>query len=122
MAAKLRKKEAIKLAFDIKSKNIPFKWGGKTEKEGFDSSGFPAYILNKIGLLSNYKTYWSGKLREEFKPLSNEIETGDLVFYQYGYVMIYLWDNKVIGMTPSGIVVQDIEFGPKRIGHGNVSY
>ena len=69
-------------AISLKQQNIPFKWGGKTQSEGFDSSGFVAYLLHKHNIIKdNYKAYWSGKIREEF-PSTNSPKVGDLIFYQ----------------------------------------
>ena len=116
-----KRREAMELAFKLKEKNIPFKWGGKTESDGFDSSGFAAYVLSRVGALKNPEKYYSGLLQQIFKP-PQKPEIGDLVFYEYGYVTFFLGSGDCIGMKPSGIVVGPVDFGPKRLGYGRVSY
>lgn len=101
---------AIDLALKLKEENIHFRWGGKNEKEGFDSSGFIAYIFNRVGLLENPEMWWSGKIRSEIgekRVEKHPKEIGDLVFYNGGYVMLYLGDERIIGMTEEGIVISD---------------
>jgi cell wall-associated NlpC family hydrolase len=105
----------------LKEKKIPFKWGRKSEREGFDSSGFAAYVLARAGVLTNPEKYWSGLLRETFKTVSSP-SAGDLVFYDSGYVMIFLGNQTCIGMTPSGILTVPVDFGPKFLGYGKVNY
>jgi len=39
----------------VEGEKIPFKWGGKSEREGFDSSGFAAYVLRAPGYLRTPK-------------------------------------------------------------------
>jgi cell wall-associated NlpC family hydrolase len=116
-----KRREAMELAFKLKDKNIPFKWGGKTESDGFDSSGFAAYVLSRVGALKNPEKYYSGLLQQTFKP-PQKPEIGDLVFYEYGYIAFFLGSGDCIGMKPSGIVVGPVDFGPKRLGYGRVSY
>jgi hypothetical protein len=99
-------------ALKFKKENIAFVWGGKNPEEGFDSSGFVAYILNKAGLLEEPQTWWSGKLRDELGTPREEKQPrdpGDLVFYMGGYVMLYLGDNNIIGMSESGIVITEYQ-------------
>jgi len=60
------RREALELAFSLYDKQIPFVWGGKTPSDGFDTSGFIAYILAKVGVLERPERFWSGLLRETF--------------------------------------------------------
>jgi len=114
-------KAALDLALQLRDKKIPFKWGGKSEKEGFDSPAFAAYVLARAGVLSNPDKYWSGPLRQKFPPVSTP-SPGDLVFYDSGYVMIFLGNQTCIGMTASGILMVPVGFGPKLLGYGKVNY
>ncbi|MFC1724558.1 NlpC/P60 family protein [candidate division KSB1 bacterium] len=118
--------QIIDTAIRFKEKNIPFKWGGKNEINGFDSSGFIAYIFHRAGLLDKPETWWSGKIRNEFGEQREEktpVEIGDLVFYEGGYVMLYLGDNKIIGMTEKGIVIIDyMDFRGEAIQVNKVKY
>jgi hypothetical protein len=104
--------QVLNNALKLKEENIAFKWGGKNPKTGFDSSGFIAYIFHQFGLLEKPHTWWSGKLRSKFgspREKKKPKELGDLVFYMGGYVMLYLGDNNIIGMTESGIVISDYQ-------------
>ncbi|MGB3464099.1 MAG: NlpC/P60 family protein [Cyclobacteriaceae bacterium] len=89
---------------------IPFIWGGKTE-EGFDSSGFISYVLNKTHGLTNYKEYWSGSLKTKYGIAHDiqDISEGDIVFYESGVCMFYLGNDKCIGMVPAGILILNLE-------------
>jgi hypothetical protein len=118
------KKEALTFAFQLYTKKIPYKYGGKTEKNGFDTSGFVAYVLHKVGLLGkNYFNYWSGKLRTKYKTSSLSPEIGDLVFYKGGYVFFYLGNNLIIGMTGSrGIIICEMIKSDALLGYGHVRY
>ena len=102
----------VKLALEFieVQPKIPFKWGGKTT-EGFDSSGFVAYILSETKNLRNYKEYWSGSLKDKFGLNTNkeELNEGDIVFYSSGVCMFYIGDGKCIGMIPGGISILKLE-------------
>ena len=100
-----KRKEAIELALKFRKQGIPFKWGGKKPEEGFDSSGFIAFILNKVGIITNPEIYWSGKLREDFSNDKNDLNLlpGDLIFESNRACWFYLNDKYSIGMIPSGI-------------------
>lgn len=102
----------IDLSLKIKEKNVTYKWGGKNENEGFDSSGFIAYILGQAKLIEHPEEYWSAELRQKVGEKVDEKkpkEIGDLVFYNGGVVMFYLGDNQIIGMTEEGIVIRDYQ-------------
>jgi cell wall-associated NlpC family hydrolase len=102
-------KTVVDLVFKLKASNINYKWGGKNETEGFDSSGFIAYVFAKAGLLENPKKYWSGEIKAKIgKKLSicKPQEIGDLVFYEGGAVMFYLGKDMAIGMIENGISVR----------------
>jgi cell wall-associated NlpC family hydrolase len=105
-------KRVIDLAWRLKDMNVSYKWGGKTEKDGFDSSGFIAYILHEAGVIEKPGSYWSGKFRSTVgeKRIKNEPkEIGDLVFFNGGGVMLYLGKDEVIGMTVNGVVVKQYQ-------------
>jgi len=88
-------------ALALYHKNVPYKWGGKNE-QGFDSSGYVAYVLAKIGVINNPETYWSGKLRNALARVQQGDEkVGDVIFYSSGACMIYLGNQLSIGMLPT---------------------
>ena len=121
-----KRKEVIRLAFELQERVIPFKWGGKSPKKGFDSSGFVAYLLSQVNIIQNPEIYWSGRLRSEFGNRSfnsgSELQIGDIIFYEAGVCMLYLGNNRCIGMLPQGIVIKELYFGFKKLGYGRVNY
>jgi cell wall-associated NlpC family hydrolase len=121
-----KKKQVVAMAMALKEKNIPFGWGGKNPQKGLDSSGFIAYIFHQAGLLDKPEKWWSRKLREEMGTPRNTKkpeQVGDLLFYADGYVMLYLGNNNIIGMTRRGIIIQHYrEFYLKLIQVNRVDY
>ena len=105
-----KQREVLNTALKLKEEILVYKWGGKDPRSGIDSSGFVAYIFNKAGLIEKPGTWYPSKMREELgDPRTDSIpsEPGDLVFYKRGYVMLFLGDNKIIGMTERGVVITD---------------
>lgn len=87
---------------------ILFKWGGKTPEEGFDSSGFIAYVLAHNGVITSSVrgSIWLQKefmnVRLDTNRLSESAREsllpGDIVFYKNGLCMMYLDDRTTVGM------------------------
>lgn len=108
-----KKRRAINMAIRLNAMNINYKWGGKNEEEGFDSAGFIAYVLfnaeiSQAKALKDPGNWRSGIIRTKIgkqRPENRPKEIGDLVFYKGGYIMLYLGDNKLIGMTALGIII-----------------
>ena len=107
-----RRLKVLRTALELKKANIPYKYGGTNPRMGFDMTGFISYIFlkNEVIDLEEWKTWgaWElrtrkGKPRPEKKPK----EPGDLLFYKGGYIMLYLGNSKMIGMTPDWIVIND---------------
>lgn len=121
-----KKREAIELAFKLQKSDIRFEWGGKNPSTGFDSSGFISYIFSEINIIKNPEGYWSGRLREKFgcKDYNDEdeLQIGDLLFYEAGVCMLYLGDNCCIGMFPEGISIKELYFGFGKTCFGRVDY
>jgi cell wall-associated NlpC family hydrolase len=121
-----KRDSTLALALSLKDRNIPFLWGGKSPSQGFDSSGFVAYVLGQQSLLPHPERYWSGAIREHFAvgaPTEAEkLQPGDLVFYSAGYCAFYLGDRKIIGMLGGGIQVADLNWGPEIQAYGRVDY
>lgn len=104
-----KQQKAIIEALALYHKNIPYKWGGKDE-QGFDSSGYVAYVLSKIGVINSPDTYWSGKLRNALARVQpGDEKVGDVIFYSSGVCMIYLGNQLSIGMLPGGIVTGSLD-------------
>lgn len=116
-------KRAIVAAIDLyeQKPSIPFSWGGKSPKMGFDSSGYVAYTLAQAGVLSHPEVYWSGRLQQKLAPVGlDKIQPGDVVFYPGGTCMLYLGgpDDLSIGALPGGITTGKLELVVKPIGAG----
>ncbi|RIH67231.1 hypothetical protein D1164_02055 [Mariniphaga sediminis] len=107
----------------IENKTTQWHLGGTTPEVGFDSPSFATYMINK---------YSDSQVAENDRynlrtilPSTNEPEVGDIVFYEHGYAMFYFeYKNKpfVVGMTPIGLASLTLDFGPRRIGYGDVKY
>jgi|GEM_PF-2010845 len=102
------------------------KWhlGGNSIDKGFDSPSFAAYMINKFSntSISANERY---RMRETLPDAGTEPEVGDVVFYEHGYAMFYFeyeGEPFVVGMTPIGLASLTLEFGPKRIGYGSITY
>ena len=107
----------------IDDNEIKWHLGGNSPEVGFDSPSFATYLINKYSKteVAASERY---KLREILPTISNP-KVGDVVFYEHGYAMIYFeYKNQpfVVGMTPIGLASLTLEFGPKIIGYGKVSY
>ncbi|MBN2351783.1 MAG: hypothetical protein JXD23_04365 [Spirochaetales bacterium] len=103
------------LTWDIK--NLP---PGK----GFNSPGFAAYVLDRMGVKVPANAT-SEQLLKFTQPVSSPM-TGDLAFYDGGFVMFYFKKTKgvpfCIGMTPVGVISLEVNFGARLIGYGRVKY
>jgi len=64
-----KRKQALQLALDLcgQGQRIPFKLGGKTPTDGFDTSGFIAYILSQTQVLSGPEQFSVRRLRNKFR-------------------------------------------------------
>ena len=90
--------------FRSMERDTPWKYGGRTESEGFDSPTFAAYVLDVL------PEFGPGSTRElllrRFSSVSQP-RPGDLIFYPNGYVMFYAVSERggelAIGMTPFGV-------------------
>ena len=107
-----------------KMSNVPWKSGGVSPQEGFDSPGFAAYMLANYKLISQP----AAEARDHLRDLLNrksEPRIGDIVFYELGYTMFFYQDSQgrpfVVGMTPLGVLALRYDFA-KIIGFGQVDY
>lgn len=109
---------------EMKYSGVGWKLNGYSPDVGFDSPGFAAWLLNKNEIL-NIEPSQRYRL-SEMLPETDNPRTGDLIFYDSGYVMFYFRDRNghpfCIGMTPLGIAALEIEFGPLLIKYGKLNY
>jgi cell wall-associated NlpC family hydrolase len=110
--SKLREEIASKAKEYI---GIPYNYGGKTPKAGFDCSGFSNYIYNLAGVQTSGSSSQLSILGK--KRSDNSIKKGDLAFFGTGdkvsHVAIVLDKSKetfkVIHATSSkGVVISNV--------------
>lgn len=130
------RREAVKIALEFYRKRVPFgdpndPKSGKDPEKGFDTSGFVAYVLAKVGLIpeAEVKTkYWSGALQEKFGTPNvrsiTELQPGDLLFEQNRACWFVLSQKQVLGSIPgAGVTVADPStLGSPIVAYGRVSY
>ena len=123
-----RATEAI-MTSDTKAKQVAvaFKLGGKTPTDGFDTSGFIAYILSQTQVLSGPEQFSVRRLRNKFRAPEvkaiSELKPGDLVFEQNNACWFVLDDHHTIGMVPGGIMIGEPEkFSSDIAAYGRVRY
>lgn len=116
---------------DIKQKAVdlrgtPYQFGGMTSN-GFDSSGFIAYVFEEVATI--HLPHDAGSQYAAVKKiLKKEVKAGDLVFFsQTGsidHVGIYLGEDNFIGAQPSsGVAIKELTSDHWRkhiIGYGRV--
>ena len=100
------------------------KWNpnGFSEEEGFNSPNFTVYVLQHFGLVSD--NYGADSAPWQILTPVSEPALGDIVYYEGGYSMFYFEINSdkfVIGMTPLGIIAQQVDFAPI-LGYLHVPY
>ncbi|HWS89179.1 MAG TPA: hypothetical protein VN282_19560 [Pyrinomonadaceae bacterium] len=109
---------------DMQRRRVPWRRGGVSPGEGFDSPGFAAYMLAEHRLISQRPSDVHYGLRQVL-PDAPAPDVGDVVFYPGGYAMFYFKDERdrpfVVGMTPEGIFALEADFLPA-VGYGKVRY
>ena len=96
----------------------PYRFGGSTPSEGFDCSGFVAYVFKRSAGIS--LPHNSNQISRHGRMLrASQLRKGDLVFYNTGsqpnsHLGIYLGNNQFIHAPSSG--------GKVRIENMNLTY
>lgn len=110
--------------------NTDIRWNpsGASITEGFDSPNFATYVMGQLDLLP--ANYTPGGKPWKFLHQVNWPANGDIVYYASGYTMFYFeltshrsgeTQRFVIGMTPLGILSQEMEFA-EILGYLKVPY
>lgn len=108
----------LRVAFSLKAQEIKYVWNGKEPAEGFDSSGFIAYLLAQAGKIRTVEVpqFWSGRIRETVRTIGREeLSVGDLVFYPQGFILLYIGNDQGIGMSSTRNL-----FVMKMVNHASV--
>jgi hypothetical protein len=122
------RRKALELAFALYKNNpeIKFKWGGKTPNDGFDTSGYIAYVLSQVGVLSHPERYYSGRLMQEVAHPTDKKETlepGDIIYYAPSQVSFYLDERRCLGIVPNeDIIVTEKCASPEFTKYGKITY
>ncbi len=94
--------QVVSKSLELRAAGIKYYLGGKYPQEGFDTSGFVAYIFADAGLLDfkDLRTYSTLEIKRHCLPIdAAALEIGDLVFYKDGFIAIYVGGNQAIGMS-----------------------
>jgi len=107
---------------DMQQRKIPWNPNGFSETDGFDSPDFALFALqNAVSGVPLVSTDYKAGARpwSILKPTRSP-SNGDIVYYQSGYTMFYYelpvgfagreMKKCVIGMTPLGIISQQMDF------------
>lgn len=86
---------------------IPYKWGGSSPKEGFDCSGFTAYVFGHFGIGLPHSSAAQSRMGSAISY--NEAAPGDLLFWDtpshVHHVAIYVGGGKMIAAPHTGTTV-----------------
>jgi MinD-like ATPase involved in chromosome partitioning or flagellar assembly len=123
-----KRRQAVTIALDLLDRHIPFVMGGRRPESGFDLSGFIDYILSQPSInivktptlcnqdcLMNKSGITPGTTLDDLRP-------GDLIFYEYEQTMMYVGNDRCLGMIyQETIEIKDVR-SAKIIGYGKVPY
>lgn len=105
------------LMYAISLSGIPYRYGGKNPREGFDCSGFVAHVF-KTALNFSLPTNALAMSRVGQSIARSELSPGDLVFFNtmanpYSHVGIYLGDERFIHSPRSGGKIEIVHMQQK---------
>ena len=103
----------------LKLMGTPYRYGGTSQRTGFDCSGFIGFLYGKEGIELPRSTREMIKLKAPLVA-RNELEPGDLVFFnnrgrgQVSHAGIYMGDNRFIHSSSTrsgGVRVDRLDVG-----------
>lgn len=118
---------------EAQRREIPWNPGGFSETDGFNSPDFALFVLQNAvpGLPLVSPDYQPGTAPWQILQPTSRLENGDIIYYQSGYTMFYYklpvgfasrkTIDCVIGMTPLGVISQEMGFA-EELGALKVPY
>lgn len=105
------------LMYAISLSGIPYRYGGKNPREGFDCSGFVSHVF-KTALDFSLPTNALAMSRIGQAIATSELSPGDLVFFNtmsnpYSHVGIYIGDERFIHSPRSGGKIEIVHMQQK---------
>lgn len=90
---------------------IDYDYGGTTT-DGFDCSGFTAYVFKKLGVKLPHSSQAQSEMGD--KVAKKDLRPGDLVFFNtsgsgVSHVGIYVGDNKFAHSASKGVTISDLD-------------
>jgi cell wall-associated NlpC family hydrolase len=117
----VRVRQLLASALKLKQDGVPFRMGGKSPDDGFDSSGFVTYLLAEAGAMDPqyHRTFSVSKLEKTFpKVRPEDAKPGDLIFIGTSFVAVNLGGNEAVGIGSSkGISVFSFSAKSKKSFH-----
>jgi hypothetical protein len=102
----LRRDDVLNTALQLFARrDIRYVYGGKSPKEGFDSSGFVTYCLRSAGYAIDTRSCNSACLADRFPQVATP-EIGDIAFISNDIVMFVTATGALLGIDGSTGVVQ----------------
>jgi len=127
-----RRAELLSAIYALQQRDVVWRVGGTSPKQGFDSPSFAIFVLENHSLVpKGSMSQIHHDVGDEQRLLRTLLKTesspsvGDVVFYATGLTMFYYKDRLgrpfVMGMTPVGILCLDPDFA-QIVGYGAVPY
>jgi len=90
----------------------PYRWGGESEKNGFDCSGLLVYLYRSIANRQLPRTTHSMIAQRQNEVSRNELQPGDAVFFNHNgegatsHVGLYIGDDRFIHAPRTGKTIR----------------
>ncbi len=101
----------------------PYRYGGSTPEQGFDCSGFTAWVWRKGGVTLPHSSRSQYGVTRRISR--SQLQPGDLVFYgsPIHHVALYVGNGTIVHAPHSGSTVREnsIDYWDAIVGYGRVS-
>lgn len=103
---------ALEQTFELREQRVAFTWRGRDPQTGLDSFGFVREVLRSGGVDIAARVTDLAKAELLFRRVDKP-RPGDILVFRGDHAMIYLGQNRTIGMTPLGIAIQKLDLAPR---------